>query len=364
MIFSIDYKTEKLKPIVPSWTPSELKLEKYILPDKDSDEPNLLNQAVFRESLLLIRNQVHTKHKKRADILAIDRLGNGVIIELKKDLARMGVETQALQYLAAFSAHKGKGFISEFFNKYTGSLVDDLEGFGVPIEAVNQYSRIILIARSFDPSLFSMGRWLADNKVAFRCIEYFPFEINSEKFLSFSIAFDQSPPELFPLSFLPHTRDPQYFWHNIGSPENTMTMQAWWDYLVRKQEIRTSFGNQPGDEGERILREYREGDTVIAYASGCGAVGWGVVEKPNSYKLVPGRDKDDVLNGRMRHRLKVRWKSFIEDVNDALKPQMIKQLSGHPPMRTRVRIDDSVAIQLIERLDNVSDHLRGVKKGS
>jgi len=351
MIFSIDDKTEKLKPVISSWNPSELKLEKYILPDKDSDEPYLLNQAVFGEPLLLIRNQAHTKHKKRADILAIDRLGNGVIIELKKNQARMGVETQALQYLAAFSVHKGKGFISQF-SKNRGLLEEHIEGFGVRVEEVNHYSRIILIARSFDPSLFSMGRWLADNNVAFRCIEYVPFEINDQKFLDFSIVFDQSPPELFPLSFLPQIRDPQYFWHNIGSPENVMTMQEWWNYLLHNQEIRTSFDNHPDDEGERILREYKEGDTVIAYASGYGAVGWGIVKTPNSYKLLSLGNQDDVLNGRMRHRLKVQWKSVIQDVNQAVTSHTIKQFGGHHPISTRVKIEDSVAKQLLARLDN------------
>lgn len=356
MIFSIDSKTEKLKPVISSLTPSELKLEKYILPDKDSDEPNLLNQKVFGEPLLLIRNQASTKFKKRADILAIDRLGNGVIIELKREQAKMGVETQALQYLAAFSAYKGKGFISQFANKYAGLLVDDIEGFGVPIEAVNQHSRIILIARSFDPSLFSMGRWLADNRIAFRCIEYFPFEISGEEFLSFSIVFDQSPPEIFPLSFLPHTRDPQYFWHNIGNPETTMSVQKWWDHLIHNQEIRTSFSNQPGDEGERILREYKEGDTVIAYASGHGVIGWGIVQTPDSYKLLASDGPDDVLNGRMRHRLKVQWKSIIKNVNQGLSSQIIKQLGGHHPISTRVRIEDSVAKRIMEQIDNVSGY--------
>lgn len=353
MIFSIDDETKNLEPVASSWHPSEIELEKCLLPNQNSDDPHLLSQSVFGEPLLFVRNQAPTKHKKRADILAIDRLGNAVIIELKKDQARVGVETQALQYLAAFSVLKGKEFISEFSKTYpTGSLEDDIESFGIRVEEVNQYSRIILIARSFDPSLFSMGRWLADNKVAFRCIEYVPFEIKGQKFLDFSIAFDQSPPQLFPLSFLPQVRDPQYFWHNIGNPENSMTVQAWWDYLVDNKEIRTSFSNQAGDEGERILREYRAGDTVIAYASGYGAIGWGIIENPDSYKLLPLGHKDDVLDGRMRHRLKVQWKSVIKDVDQALPSSTIKQFGGHHPISTKVKIEDSVARQLIEKIES------------
>ena len=131
-----------------------------------------------------------------------------------------------------------------------------------------------------------------------------------------------------------------------------MSIQEWWDYLVRNQEIRTSFSNQPGDEGERLLREYIQGDTIIAYASGYGAVGWGIVDKPSSYKLLSPGDPDDVLNGRMRHRMKVSWKSIIQDVNQALSPGAIGQLGGHHPISTKVKIEDAVAKQLMVKLGN------------
>jgi hypothetical protein len=364
MLFKLKEES-KIEPLSSTWIPPELDLEKYILPIPQSDEPNILNREIFGEPLLPIRNQMKTsrgRKAKRADILAVDSLGNGVIIEIKRDTARMGVEIQALQYLADIAPYKGKEFISCFEKtyKYPGSLGDGIKGLGVQqIEDVNRYSRIILIARSFDPSLFSMGRWLADNKVAFRCIQYFPYEIGGEKYLSFSIVFDQSPPEIFPLSFLPLTREPQYFWHNIGNPETTMSVQKWWDHLIHNQEIRTSFSNQPGDEGERILREYKEGDTVIAYVSGHGAIGWGIVKTPDSYKLLAGDVPDDVLNGRMRHRLKVQWKSIIKNVNQGLSSQIIKQLGGHHPISTRVRIEDSVAKRIMEQIDNVSGYRQG-----
>ena len=136
-----------------------------------------------------------------------------------------------------------------------------------------------------------------------------------------------------------------------------MTMQEWWNYLVHNQEIRTSFSNQPGDEGERILREYKEGDTVVAYASGYGAIGWGIIKNQDSYKLLSPGNQDDVLKGRMRHRLKVQWKSVIRNANQALSSQTIKkQLGGHHPISTRVKIDDSVAKRIMEQLDNASDY--------
>lgn len=345
-----------MEPFASYWNLSEFDLEEYIMLDEQSDEP-ILNRAIFGESLLPIRNQVRTKHGKRADILALDRFGNAVIIELKKDEIRLGVETQALQYLAEFSTYKGERFVSHFSKSYrSGSLEDDIERFteaGVRIVDINKKSRIILMARNIDPVLFSMGRWLADQNIAFRCIEYTPFEIHGDHYLSFSTVFDQSPAELYPLVF---SRESQYFWHNIGKPPKTHEMQLWWDYLIRKNEIATGFGNRIGDEGEQILREYKQGDTIIAYASGYGAVGWGIVENPDSYRLLSPGITGDELNGLMLHRLNVSWQSVAKKLNDAVSAGEIKSLGGHHPIPTKVSIEKPVAKRLIAELDKRFSH--------
>ena len=67
-----------------------------------------LNSSVFGETLPLVSNQVRTRASKKADILALDHMGNSVIIELKRKNSPLGVETQALQYLADFSNFKGQ----------------------------------------------------------------------------------------------------------------------------------------------------------------------------------------------------------------------------------------------------------------
>lgn len=110
MIFKVTVNgTATMEPVESFWDPPELDLERYLLPDENSEE-QVLNWEVFGEPLLPISNQVRTKHKKRADILALDKFGNAVIIELKRNIGMLGAETQALQYLAEFSRLKGKSF--------------------------------------------------------------------------------------------------------------------------------------------------------------------------------------------------------------------------------------------------------------
>src|SRR4051794_28600687 len=143
MIFSIAKDGCALSRFASTWVPRELDLEKFILGGQGAEE-GILNASIFGEELLLISNQVRTAAKKRADLLAVDRSGNGVIIELKRDQATAGVETQALQYLAAFAAFQGHDFVRQFGHK-PAQLEEQIKRFlgDVPFEAVNRRHRII-----------------------------------------------------------------------------------------------------------------------------------------------------------------------------------------------------------------------------
>ena len=127
MIFRI-HKQGGIEAYRSTWIPKELELERYILPCTDLEE-RLLEEAVLGESLLLLSNQVRTRQAKRADILAFDKAGNGVIIELKRQVGSLGVETQALQYLADFSISKGRDFLTRFC-KHDDALEEKVLGFG------------------------------------------------------------------------------------------------------------------------------------------------------------------------------------------------------------------------------------------
>jgi hypothetical protein len=329
-----------------TWIPRELELEDYIVPRDDEDR--VLEASVFGEPLLFLNKEVKTRLAKRADILALDQVGNAVIIELKRGLGSLGVETQALQYLADFSAFKGRNFLAHFCRsndaleeRILGFLGDDFK-----IEEINRGSRLILIARSFDRSLFSMGEWLSRSGVAFRCIVYTPFEIAGEKFLSFSVAFDRAPDSLYPLVFQRGTRQPGYFWHNIGWND-----EGWWDFLKKQGEISTGFENQPGDEGERILKSYVSGDTIIPYAKKFGAVGWGTIDNPASYRLLQPGDVNDKWKGRHLHRLSIRWRAVARNLANGLRPEDVKQKFGiYHPVSTSVKIADEKAKRLVSAL--------------
>jgi len=342
MLFEITDQ-QSLKRFKSDWKPGELDVENYLV--SSDSENNILDSSIFGEPLLIISNQVKTKFRKRADILAIDRCGNGVIIELKRDKGLLGVETQALQYLADFSAYKGMDFINKFSksNEDLEKVIYSFIGADASIKDINKKSRVILLARDFDPTIYSMGEWLSNNGVSFRCIQYEPLEISNKKFITFSIAFDRSKDILNPLSLGSIAREPSYYWHNIAKAD-----QDWWSYLISAKQIPACFDSMPGDQGEKILTSYIVGDVIIAYAKGYGAVGWGVIEK-SDYHLCKENTDEDRLQGDCMHRLSINWKTVAEKLQDGVKPSIVYEEYGiYHPMRTSVSIDEFKATKLIE----------------
>lgn len=350
MLYRIDASSDTLTPYRSSWSPRELAVERYVV-SLESPDGLSLNESVFGEPLLVVRKQARTRTRKRADILALDQRGNGVVVELKRDAGSLGVETQALQYLADFSQARGRDFIRRF-SRRAAEFEDRLGGFlgeDVPTESLNTHSRIILIARSFDPSLFSMGEWLADRGVPFRCIEYEPVEIRGTRFLSFSWRFDRSSEAVFPLSFSSTVRLPGHFWHNIGHADD-----GWWSYLRESGQISASFECRPGDQGERILKGYVAGDTVVAYCTGHGAVGFGRVGDPPSYRLLSRGDEGDRLGGRHLHRLKVRWRATAATLSDAIPAEELRNSFGlHHPISTSVSMASGKAEAVTRRMSEL-----------
>lgn len=228
-------------------------------------------------------------------------------------------------------------------------------GDEVRIENVNRQSRIILVARNFDSAIFSMGEWLSSKGIAFRCIQYEPIEISGDRFLNFSVAFDRTPEFLYPLAFQSQAREPDYFWHNIGRADD-----EWWSYLVKSSQISTGFENKPGDQGEKILKGYISGDVIIAYAKGYGAVGWGEIDNPNSYKLLKPGDRGDKLNRKHLHRLSISWKATASKLEHGIRPDKLRDEFGvFHPLSTSVRIDNEKVQRLVNELNNVFDRKCG-----
>ena len=122
MLFEVN--NNNLDKCIDTWKHLELDIEKLII-SRISEESPILDEDIFGEELFFVNRQIVNSDKKRADIIAIDKNGALVIIELKKDEGRLGVEMQALQYLSNFSQIK----CDDFVNKYCKNKDDELKQF-------------------------------------------------------------------------------------------------------------------------------------------------------------------------------------------------------------------------------------------
>jgi hypothetical protein len=116
----------------------------------------------------------------RIDLLAIDRAGSLVVIELKRS-SNLHMELQALRYAAMVSTLKFEQAVEEYA-KITGSptetakmkLLEFLDS-GTPV-GFGTVVRIILAAAEFDKEFITTLLWLNDQGLNIRCIRLHAYE--------------------------------------------------------------------------------------------------------------------------------------------------------------------------------------------
>lgn len=340
-----------------SWNPSELDVERLIVP---SNVGETFSINIFNEELLYLGRQLRTSHGKRLDVLCVDKAGRAVVVELKKDTACLGVDTQALQYLASYFDYRGEKFLDIVCGGDSSLRSSIIDFCDAEITDINSEARIILLAQDFDPALFSMGRWLGDKKVAIKFVEYRPFCVDNSdsKFVAFSVRanyshFDEYAGSLFrPIESV--RRKPATFWHNIGIAD-----ESWWSFIVKEGIVTTSYSNlnSPSCIGYQKIKQYIDGDKIVAYASGYGAVGCGqVIGDSYEYK------KHDFSKYRDEHyhRIKVKWE-WVLSLDKGISSRELREdfLLNHPSSTIQAqRANPLGTSRLIEALAEKSQSIK------
>ena len=127
--------------------------------------------------------------------------------------------------------------------------------------------------------------------------------------------------------------------------------------MIHSQRIPACFDNQIGDQGHRLLHKYIEGDTIIAYASNFGAIGYGIIPKHN-YSLITENSEDDKLNGGCLHRLEIKWIRYVKNLKDGIKSERLKKdFDMVHPLSTSVKVNDKKGRALIDFMDHNFDKI-------
>jgi HNH endonuclease len=132
-----------------------------------------------------------------------------------------------------------------------------------------------------------------------------------------------------------------YHVFNIGAPNTT----AWWQENLDRGVITSGWDGDPGDRGEVVLRDMAKGDWVLAYVSGHGYVGAGLVEAEDTYFLHPTIPENS--ESTHQHERAVRWMHVVQDVNQAV---TTAEAGRQAPRQTKERERNDVVAETIMAL--------------
>lgn len=133
--------------------------ERYDLQEFIANSPEAFFNEIGEELFLLGKELVPSKNvQDRIDLLAIDKEGVCVVIELKRGNHKLQM-MQAISYAGMISHWHAEDFLELLDQNQRESLADFLEG---DIDDINRQQRVILIAEAFDYALLVGAEWLSE----------------------------------------------------------------------------------------------------------------------------------------------------------------------------------------------------------
>lgn len=172
-MYKVDIENKRLVEI-PATSFGALNLrERYDIQEWISGTPEILG-----EELLIIAKELVLPSGSRLDLLAVDRQGALVVIELKRDDSGTNVEWQAVKY-ASYCSSFSQDEIYASFAEYLGTDSDDAQGkieefMNCEPEDLNQTQRIILVSKEFHSDVISAVLWLRESEIDLACVRLTP----------------------------------------------------------------------------------------------------------------------------------------------------------------------------------------------
>ena len=253
---------EELEEVRPTRLSLEERLEKWIV-----DNPSILGMDV-----LIIGKQVLTEHGGRVDLLGIDRQGDTIIIELKRDRTPRDVIAQVLDYatwIKGLSYAELNGLALNFLEKSISAAFVERFGESLP-DTVNSGHSMVVVASELDDASERIVQYLAnEHGVNINAIFFSFFTTGSDEYVGRAWLMD--PEEMQERS--ESRKQPPwsgYWFVNVGEgPNRNWDDNRAYGYIGAGQGLRRA----------HALQRLSEGDEILAYMGGLGYVGYGKVTK-------------------------------------------------------------------------------------
>lgn len=166
----------------------------------ENNSDDILEDGKF----LIIGRQVTTNLGSIIDLLGIDREGNTVVVELKRDRTPRDTLAQALEY-ASFVEKLDTGNLEEILQHYVNDEALNLSSYHrnyfelTPDEAVsfNKDQRIVLVGQHITGEIRQTASFLRRKGMRVTCLEFSYFQANGGKhLLSYDIVVGKEPSKI------------------------------------------------------------------------------------------------------------------------------------------------------------------------
>lgn len=231
------------------------------------------NPALLGLDAFIIGRQVPTEHGKFIDLLALDRGGGLVIIELKKDRTSREIVAQVLDY-ASWVRTLSTSEVFDIALSYLKSnklaaIVQEQFGERLP-DRLNGSHSMLIVASELDPASRRIVEYLSEEHgLSINTAFFNVFEVDGKDFMTTDFLLDQAEVEERTER---KVRAPWsgYYFINAGVGND----RSWND--MRKYGFAGTCG---GDFYSKRLDQLAIGDRVFAYQKQSGYIGYGIVTK-------------------------------------------------------------------------------------
>ncbi len=176
------------------------------------------NPTSLGEELLIIQKEFSgfSETNERLDLLALDKVGNLVIIENKLDDSGKDVTWQIIKY-ASYCASLTKQDILKIYQDFLGSsanaqdkiseFFDNRDLSEIVLNQGLNSQRLVLVAANFRKEVTSSVLWLMNFKIRIQCFKVTPYEFNEQLFLNIEQILPTKDTEDFSISISTKAQD-------------------------------------------------------------------------------------------------------------------------------------------------------------
>lgn len=209
--------------------------------------------STLGEDLLIIQKEFNgfSETNERLDLLALDKLGNLVIIENKLDDSGKDVTWQVIKY-ASYCASLTKQDIINIYQEYLGSnasatemLSEFFDNRDISEIVLNQglnSQRLILIAANFRKEVTSTVLWLMNFKIRLQCFKVTPYSFGDQLFLNVEQILPTKDTEDFVISIATKAQEEIQVQESLQN-RHLVRLKFWEKFINASNQVNQLFSN-------------------------------------------------------------------------------------------------------------------------